>query len=70
MAWSVPSVPIPPRHLHKGICRAFVIPSVPVVGNLSEISAGAGGRGGGGADNLSNLLEAVMVPLFLNIKIF
>ena len=41
------------------------------MGNLSEISAGAGGGGGGGgADNLSNLLEAVMVPLFLNIKIF
>ena len=44
------------------------------MGNLSEnlrrAAGGGGGGGGAGADNLSNLLEAVMVPLFLNIKIF
>ena len=29
-----------------------------------------GGGGGGRSDNLSNLLEEVIIPLFLNIKIF
>ena len=53
-------MPNPPGHLHKGIC------------NPVRPGGGGSGRGGGvgRSDNLSNLLEEVIIPLFLNIKIF
>ena len=48
-------MPNPSGHLHKDICN--------------PVRPGGGGSGGR-SDNLSNPLEEVIIPLFLNMKIF